>query len=32
MVVQLTEVIDGCDQLCEFNRGELCGRIAASPG
>lgn len=32
LVAQLTELIDGSDQLTEFKRGELRGKIAAKPG
>jgi hypothetical protein len=32
LVAQLTELIDGSDQLSEFKRGELRGKIATKPG
>lgn len=32
LVAQLTELIDGSDQLTEFQRGELRGKIAVKPG
>ncbi len=32
LVAQLTELIDGSDQLSDFKRGELRGKIAGKPG